>query len=276
MSMTDREFDYMSAFLLKSSGIVTQRDKMYLLRSRLQPLLRKHKIDSLDKLAQEVRRNEMGPLAHEVVDAMTTNETLFFRDMYPYEALKTLIFPELVHSKGMGKPINIWSAASSRGQEALSIALTAMESVPQADRRVRILGTDLSDEALAYASDALYTQMEVQRGMPVKMLIRFFNQEASNWRVRPELTSMMTFKKGNLVSDQLSGTVRTHGPFDIVFLRNVLIYFTVEERKRVIDRIAANMVKGSYLITGATEVAQGVRSQWEMVTFKNKRLWKLK
>ncbi len=276
MSMTDREFDYMSAFLLKTSGIVTQRDKMYLLRSRLQPLLRKHKIASLDKLAQEVRRKEMGPLAHEVVDAMTTNETLFFRDMYPYEALKTLIFPELVHSKGAGKPINIWSAASSRGQEAISIALTAMESVPQADRRVRLLGTDLSDEALAYAKEALYTQMEVQRGMPVKMLIRFFNQEASNWRVRPELTSMMTFKKGNLVSDHLSGTVRAHGPFDIVFLRNVLIYFTVEERKRVIDRIAANMVKGGYLITGATEVAQGVRSQWEMVTFKNKRLWKLK
>jgi len=275
MSMTDREFGYISTFLLKSSGIVVQKEKMYLLRSRLQPLLRKHKIASLDKLAQEVRRNEMGALSHEVVDAMTTNETLFFRDQYPYEALKTLVFPEIVHGKSLGKRINIWSAASSRGQEAISIALTAMESVPQADRRVKILGTDLSDEALAYASDALYTQMEVQRGMPVKMLVRFFNQEGTNWRICPELKSMMTFKKGNLVSDQLTMTVRPHGPFDIVFLRNVLIYFTVEERKRVIDRIAANMVKGGYLVTGATEVAQGIRSKWEMITFKNKRLWKL-
>ncbi|MDQ6950232.1 MAG: protein-glutamate O-methyltransferase CheR [Mariprofundales bacterium] len=275
MSMTDREFGYMSTFLLKSSGIVVPKDKMYLLRSRLQPLLRKHKIESLDSLAKAVRSNEMGALAHEVVDAMTTNETLFFRDQYPYEALKTLVFPEIVHSKGVGKGINIWSAASSRGQEAISIMLTALESVPQADRRIHILGTDLSDEALAYATAALYTQMEVQRGMPVKMLVRFFNQEGSNWRIRPELQVMMKFKKGNLVSDQLAGTVRGHGPFDVVFLRNVLIYFTVEERKRVIDRIAANMIKGGYLITGATEVAQGVRSQWEMVSFKNKRLWKL-
>jgi len=276
MSMTDREFKYMSSFLLKTSGIVVSEDKMYLLRSRMQPLLRKHKIASLDLLAQQVRQNERGALAHAVVDAMTTNETLFFRDQYPYEALKTLIFPEIVHSKGAGKRINIWSAASSRGQEGLSIALTAMESVPQSDRRVRIVGTDLSDEALAYASEGLYTQMEVQRGMPVKLLIRFFNQEGTNWRVCPELKSMLTFKKGNLVSDQLAGVVRPHGPFDIVFLRNVLIYFTVDERKRVIDRIASNMVKGGYLITGATEVAQGVRSKWEMVNFKNKRLWKLK
>ncbi len=276
MSMTDREFKYLSAFLLKASGIVVNEDKMYLLRSRMQPLLRKYKIASMDELAQQVRSNERGPLAHAVVDAMTTNETLFFRDQYPYDALKTLIFPEIVHSKGVGKRINIWSAASSRGQEGISIALTAMESVPQADRRVRILGTDLSDEALAYANEGLYTQMEVQRGMPVKLLVRFFNQEGTNWRVCPELKAMLTFKKANLVSDQLSGVVRPHGPFDIVFLRNVLIYFTVDERKRVIDRIAANMVKGGYLITGATEVAQGVRSKWEMVTFKNKRLWKLK
>ncbi len=273
--MTDREFEYISSFLLKNSGIVVNKDKMYLLRSRMQPLLRKHKIASLDALAQQIRKDERGPLAHAVVDAMTTNETLFFRDQYPYEALKTLIFPEIVHSKGVGQRINIWSAASSRGQEGISIALTAMESVPQADRRVHILGTDLSDEALEYASEGLYTQMEVQRGMPVKMLVRFFTQEGTNWRVCPELKAMLTFKKANLVSDQLGSVVRPHGPFDVVFLRNVLIYFTVDERKRVIDRIAAQMVKGGYLITGATEVAQGIRSKWEMVHFKNKRLWKL-
>ncbi|RMH50298.1 MAG: protein-glutamate O-methyltransferase CheR [Zetaproteobacteria bacterium] len=274
--MSDREFEYISSFLLKNSGIVVKKDKMYLLRSRLQPLLRKHKIPSLDALAQQIRKDERSALAHAVVDAMTTNETLFFRDQYPYEALKTLIFPELVHKKGPGTRINIWSAAASRGQEGISIALTAMESVPQADRRVHILGTDLSDEALAYANEGLYTQMEVQRGMPVKMLVRFFNQEGTNWRICPEIKAMLTYKKANLVSDQLGAVVRPHGPFDVVFLRNVLIYFTVEERKRVIDRIAAQMVKGGYLITGATEVAQGFRSQWQMIPFKTKRLWQLR
>ncbi|MDX8395674.1 MAG: protein-glutamate O-methyltransferase CheR [Mariprofundaceae bacterium] len=274
--MEVREFDYVRGFLLRKSGLVVNQDKMYLIQSRLQPLLRKHDgLETLEDLSRSIKRNESSELAREVIDAMTTNETLFFRDQYPFEALKTLVFPELTHSKGLNGKINIWSAAASRGQEAFSIAITASEAIPQADKRVQILGTDISNGALNYGKEAVYSQMEVQRGMPVKQLIRFFDQDGVRWKVRPELKGMVTFKPANLIDDMLSSVVRLHGPFDIVFLRNVLIYFAPEERPKVIDRIARNMTKGGYLITGATETPAGVTSKWEMVMFKGKRIWKM-
>ncbi|MDX8390176.1 MAG: protein-glutamate O-methyltransferase CheR [Mariprofundaceae bacterium] len=273
--MQPHNFKFMQDFLLRASGLLVADNKDYLLRSRLAPLMRLHKLDDINDLAMSVKRDERSPLAMQVVDAMTTNESLFFRDQYPFNALKTLIFPELMAAKGVAAKIRVWSAAASRGQEALSIAMTASEAVPQADRHVSLLGTDISDEALSYAKDGIYTQMEVQRGMPVKLLVRFFMQEEERWRIRPELSSMIHYQPGNLVSDNIIGEVRRHGPFDIVFCRNVLIYFSVDERKKVIDRIARSMCKGGYLLTGATEVAEGNVSRWEPVMFENRRLWKL-
>lgn len=273
--MDDMDFNYIQSFLLKRSGLVLNSDKKYLLDTRLQPLARKHALADIKALIQAVRRDENGTLALAVIDAMTTNETLFFRDQYPYEALKTLIFPELHMKKGMRGPIKIWSAASSRGQEAVSIAISAIESMPNAEKHVRILGTDLSKEALAYAKAGVYTQMEVQRGMPVKQLIRFFQQDGVNWRLTSELKHMLHFESANLVADGVVHQAKAKGPFDIVFLRNVLIYFSVDERKRVIDRVARCMNPGGYLITGAAEIVEGIQSRWESVMFKGKRLWKL-
>jgi len=271
----EAQFKYVREFLLRHSGLVLDEEKMYLLRSRLQVVVRNNKLDSLNAIAAELRRDENGPLAKQVVDAMTTNETLFFRDRYPYDALKTFIFPELMQGVGMNKKIRIWSAASSRGQEPYSIAITASESVPRAETHVQITGTDISPTALEYAKNGLYTQMEVQRGMPVKLLVRFFGQEDMCWRVRPELRKMLNFQLANLISPKLIHTVRGAQPFDLVFCRNVLIYFSVEERRRVIDRIAQCMKKGGYLITGATEPAVGVHSRWEAIRFENRNLWKL-
>ncbi len=275
MSLRPELFRYLREFLLCESGLVLDDSKLYLIRSRVQTLLRIFEIADMDTLAQQIKRDEKGKLAHHFLDAMTTNETLFFRDTYPFEALKTLVFPELTHAgNGHGK-IKIWSAASSRGQEPYSIAMTASEAVAMADKRVSILGTDLSESVIDYAREAKYTQMEVQRGMPVKQLIRFFNQEGIDWFVRDELKEMLTFQTGNLVDDGLISQVRRFGPFDIVFCRNVLIYFSPEERKSVIDRLARAMKKGGYLFTGATEIPDGHTSKWECVMFKGKRLWKL-
>jgi len=273
--MQEAQFKYIREFLLRHSGLVLDAEKMYLLRSRLQVVVRNNKLDSLNAIAAELRRNESGPIAKQVVDAMTTNETLFFRDKYPYDALKTFIFPELMQGVGMSKKIRIWSAASSRGQEPYSIAITASESVPRAETHVQITGTDISPTALEYAKHGLYTQMEVQRGMPVKLLVRFFSQEDMCWRVRPELRKMLKFQPANLISPKLVHSVRGAQPYDLVFCRNVLIYFSVEERRRVIDRIAQCMRKGGYLITGATEPATGIHSRWEAIRFENRNLWKL-
>jgi len=275
MSLRPELFRYLREFLLRKSGLVLDDSKLYLIRSRVQTLLRNFEISDMDTLAQQIKRDENGKLAHHFLDAMTTNETLFFRDAYPFEALKTLVFPELTHAGNGLQSIKIWSAAASRGQEPYSIAMTASEAVAMADKRVSILATDLSESAIDYARDAKYSQMEVQRGMPVKQLVRFFNQEGVDWFVCDALKAMLTFQTANLVDDGLISQVRRFGPFDIVFCRNVLIYFSPEERKNVIDRLARTMKKGAYLFTGATETPEGHMSKWECVMFKGKRLWKL-
>jgi len=275
MSLRPELFRYLREFLLRKSGLVLDDSKLYLIRSRVQTLLRNFEIADMDTLAQEIKGDENGKLAQHFLDAMTTNETLFFRDAYPFEALKTLVFPELTHAGNGHQSIKIWSAASSRGQEPYSIAMTASEAVAMADKRVSILATDLSESAIDYAREAKYSQMEVQRGMPVKQLVRFFNQQGVDWFVCDELKKMLTFQTGNLVDDGLISQVRRFGPFDLVFCRNVLIYFSPEERKNVIDRLARSMKKGGYLFTGAAETPEGHTSKWECVMFKGKRLWKL-
>jgi chemotaxis protein methyltransferase CheR len=273
--MREQEFHWFRGFLEKKSGIIITPDKKYLIQSRLQPLLRSHAISDLNKLVDQVKRSESSPIATAAIDAMTTNETLFFRDQYPFEALSELIFPEML-KKG-NSTIKVWSGAASRGQEAYSIAMTASEAMPQKHRMVKILGTDLSSEAIAYAKKGLYSDVEVKRGMPEKRLQRFFTYDDRNkvWQVSPAIKAMVQFDQGNLTDNGLVTQVRRHGPFDVVFLRNVLIYFTMEERKRVVDRIAKTMNKGGYLITGAAEIPSGFESKWEHVFFKGKRLWKL-
>jgi len=273
--MQPLEFKFMQEFLLRKIGLALNNDKQYLIKSRMTRLLRDHGLDDVNALSRQVRKQPDGDLARQVLDAMTTNETLFFRDQYPFDALRDLIFPELMAAKGAGsQKINIWSAASSTGQEACSIAMTACESVPGAGR-VHILGTDFSAKAVEKASSGVYSQMEVQRGMPIKLLVRFFEQDGTRWNVRPELKKMMSFQHANLVEDRLVMNVRRHGPFDVVFCRNVLIYFTPEERAKVVDRIARSMRKGGYFVSGATETPEGRTSRWEQVLFRGKRLWKL-
>jgi len=272
--MQPLEFKFMQEFLLRKIGLALNNDKQYLIKSRMTRLLREHGLDDVNALSKTLRRQPDSDLARQVLDAMTTNETLFFRDQYPFDALRDLIFPELIAAKGAGGKINVWSAASSTGQEACSIAMTASESVPGAGR-VHILGTDFSAKAVEKANSGVYSQMEVQRGMPIKQLVRFFEQDGNRWNVRPELKKMMRFEHANLVEDRLVMNVRKYGPFDVVFCRNVLIYFTPEERSKVVDRIARSMHRGGYFISGATETPEGRVSRWEQVLFKGKRIWKL-
>ncbi len=228
--------------------------------------MKEHGLDSLDALADLLKKDQRCRMGRQVVDAMTTNETLFFRDQYPFDALGEVMLPETKDS-----PVRIWSAASSTGQEAYSIAMTAAE----AGSRVQILGTDISEQALAKAAGGTYTQMEVQRGMPARLLIKYFEQDNTNWRLKPEIRNMVRFQPANLVAPSLVSEMRGKGPFDIVFCRNVLIYFDVNARLQVIDNLAASMKDGGYLVTGAAEIPKGEKSSWEAVHFGNRNLWKL-
>ena len=267
------QFDFMREFLLQQSGLVVDEGKQYLLRSRLLPLVKKHDLRDINELADKVRMARNGALARQVVDAMTTNETLFFRDQYPFDALRELMLPACAGNNG--SPIRIWSAAASTGQEAYSIAMTACEAMPDAARRVRIEGSDISEDALRKATSGVYTQMEVQRGMPARLLIKYFEQDDNEWKIKPEIRRMVRFRPANLVAPNLAADMRAAGPFDIVFCRNVLIYFSVEARQDVIDNLARCMRDGGYFVSGATEIPRGRHSQWKSVRFGNRNLWQL-
>lgn len=266
------QFEFMRGFLLRESGLVVEPHKMYLLRSRLQPLAREYGLKDLNELADAIRFRRDARLAREVVDAMTTNETLFFRDGYPFEALRDIMLPDCRIS---GSNIRIWSAAVSTGQEAWSIAITALESMPDAAMRVRITGTDISRRALAKAEKAVYSRMEVSRGVPPELLDRYFEQVDREWRLKPRVRNMGRFMHANLISPRMTEEMRPHGPFDIVFCRNVLIYFDVDTRRDVVDNLARCMREGGWLVNGATEIPQGRRSRWEAVAVGNRNLWKL-
>jgi len=271
----EHKFTWFREFLERKSGIVITKEKEYLVKSRLQPLLVKYHADHLNELILKIKQQENSPLAIEAIDLMTTNETLFFRDGYPFEALRQHIFPEMIKNKGMNSSINIWSAAASRGQEAYSIAMTACESMPNAKQRVQIIGTDLSAESVAFSKQGSYSDIEVKRGVSMARLNQFFRPVGPSWVVNDDLRAMTSFYEGNLVSDTLVTQMRRFGGFDVVFLRNVLIYFSIEERRRVIDRIAKTMSKGGYLITGAADLLEGNTSKWERVDVQRQRIWRL-
>jgi len=267
------QFEFIRNFLQQQSGLVLEKHKMYLLRSRLLPLLKEYDLSDLDALADAVRMHQNSHLARNVVDSMTTNETLFFRDQYPFDTLRDIMLPECISNNR--SPIRIWSAAAATGQEAYSLAMTASEALPMAGTRVRITATDISDTALRKAASGIYTRMEVQRGMPTKLIIRYFEQIGNNWALKPSIRGMVQFRKANLVTPLLSSEMRDAGPFDIVFCRNVLIYFSVDTRYKVIDNLARCMRKHAYLVTGATEIPQGRCSQWDAVHIGNRNLWRL-
>jgi len=276
MPITSDRLTYLSAFLRKESGIVVNESKLYLIRTRLLPLAKSLGFETLDPLVDEIRKNERGEVAALDLEKITTNETLFYRDSNPFEVLKKHLFPKLLQEKPSFSKIKIWSAASSTGQEGISIALTALNSVDDAARKVKITGTDISAAAIRYAKAGIYKQMEVQRGLPIQDLVKNFQQiDEQSWQVNATLKSMIHFQEANLISPSLITNLRHYSPFDIVFCRNVLIYLDVEQRKIVSDHIAQLMEGGGDLFTGAGERVEGKESKWQTERFESRPVWRL-
>ncbi|BDG74603.1 CheR family methyltransferase [Roseomonas fluvialis] len=251
--MTPDSFNYLAGLVKQRSGIVLTADKGYMLETRLAPMLRRDGIAGLDALALRLRAPGSTALAAEVVEALTTNESSFFRDGKPFEHLKKLL-PKLAAARPAGHVIRIWSAACSSGQEAYSIAMTVAElGTAMAGKRVEILGTDLSREMLDRAQQAVFTQFEVQRGLPVQMLVRHFIQDGTRWRVKPELRAMARFQPFNLLDDP-----RSLGRFDIVFCRNVLIYFDAPTKSRVLATLAGLLPPDGVVYLGGAETVLGL------------------
>src|SRR6185437_15407596 len=257
--MNGDEFDILSNLVKERSGLVLTRDKAYLLESRLLPVARKWQLKTLGELAAAVRSRGDSGLVRAIVEAMTTNESFFFRDVKPFDQFKSFVLPHLVRARAATRSIRIWSAACSSGQEPYSLAMILTEQRAQiAGWRIEILATDLSTEILDKAQAGLYSQFEVQRGLPIQLLVKYFKQQGERWRIDPGLASMVKFRYLNLLEDF------SHlGPFDVVFLRNVLIYFDQPTKTMVLDRIARVLQPDGYLYLGGAETIIGLTDKFQ-------------
>jgi len=262
VAISAENYKYLQQEIYRESGIVLDEDKHYLLESRLTPIAREAKLRSLDDLCARLRSGACSGLAQQVIEALTTNETLFFRDMAPFDALRKLIVPELLEKKPI--KLAIWSAAASSGQEAYSIAMLLKEmksgqpglsSLP-----VDILGTDLSEQILDRARTAKYVQFEVNRGLPATYLVKYFQRVGLDWQLKEEIRNMVKFRRFDLRQPMAA-----LGKFDIVFCRNVLIYFDVETKVKILNQLHTVLNPGGYLLLGGAETVINLQDKFERV-----------
>jgi chemotaxis protein methyltransferase CheR len=259
--MTPFEYDYLRKLLKERSGLVLSVDKEYLVESRLLPVARKAGATGLSQLVQLLKQPKAERLIVEVVQAMMTNESFFFRDKVPFEHFRETIIPALLAARSEQRRIRIWCAAASSGQEPYSLAMALKEMQDAiAGWRIEILATDLSTEVLEKAKAGIYSQFEVQRGLPIQLLIKYFTQIGEAWQIAPDIRAMVRYRQFNLLSDF------SHlGPFDVVFCRNVLIYFDQQTKVGVLDRIARIIERDGYLALGAAETVVGLTDRFRPV-----------
>jgi chemotaxis protein methyltransferase CheR len=257
-AVTAAAFASLAGLLKARSGLVLGLDKTYLLETRLAVLMRREKLVDLNVLAERLARPGSEALTREVVEAMTTNESFFFRDDKPFQHFRTRALARLAAARSPGAALRIWSAASSTGQEAYSLAMILAESKSViGDRQVEIIGTDIARDALTRAREGQYTQFEVQRGLPVQYLLKYFTKEEPHWRISPAIRQMAQFRELNLLGD-----LRPLGRFDVVFCRNVLIYFDHTTKTKVLEAIAALMPPDGVLYLGGAESVLGITSRF--------------
>ncbi len=251
MSISVENFDFIAEFIRSESLIVLEREKTYLVEARLGPLCRREEIPSIDDLCDRLRRDGTPELRSKVVDAMTTNETSFFRDLHPFEALRTTIIPELLEAQAISKKISIWCVSCSSGQEPYSIAMTLLGSMPNIKEwQVSILATDISAEVLEQSQKGNYSQLEINRGLPTKHLVKYFDKNGLRWVLKSEVRQMVNFKYLNL-KDNIAPNVP--GPFDIIFCRNVLIYFDVTTKQEIVRQLQGLLRADGHLFFGTAE-----------------------
>ncbi|MBK6697851.1 MAG: protein-glutamate O-methyltransferase CheR [Myxococcales bacterium] len=270
MTVSQPDIAFLRELVYKRSAIVIEPDKDYLVEARLGPVARDQGYGSIGDLVTKLRggAHASPELTTRVVEAMTTNETTFFRDTGPFEALEKRILPELIKARAATKTLTIWSAACSTGQEPYSVAMLLDEAFPQLkDWRIRILATDLSTAVLDRAREGKYRQLEVNRGLPARLLVKYMERVGTDWRLKSELRQRVEFRQMNLV-EPWSHT----GRFDVIFLRNVLIYFDVETKKGILGRMRQTLAPDGFLFLGGAETTLHLdpsyeREQYERATF---------
>lgn len=258
--MKPEDFDLFSTLVKQRSGLILTKDKAYLLESRLIPVARKWNLKTLEDLAQSVRGKREEQMLRDITEAMTTNESFFFRDQKPFDQFRKVLLPELLRTRESKKQIRIWSSAASSGQEAYSLAMILNEEAAKLTGwKIDILGTDLSSEMVERAKSGVYSQFEVQRGLPIQLLMKYFAQIGTDrWQIKEEMRRMVQFREGNLLTD--FGPI---GTFDVIYCRNVLIYFDQPTKTRVLDAISHVLAPDGVLFLGGAETVLGISDKFK-------------
>lgn len=252
--MSPADFSYLCDFLEKRSGLVLGEGKQYLVEARLLPLAQSANLKDISDLVRDLRTGLNPVLATSVIEEMTTNETSFFRDRQPFEELKQVMLPALLEARRQRHVLRIWSAAASTGQEAYSIAMTLLDQMPDVRQwRIEIIATDIAEKILERAREGVYSQLEAQRGLPIHLLVKYFDNHPKGFQVKPEIRRMVSFQQLNLF-DPFSRL----GSFDLIFCRNVLIYFNNVAKADILNRMSRQIAPDGFLVLGAAETVLGL------------------
>jgi chemotaxis protein methyltransferase CheR len=266
------DINYIRELVRRHSAIVLEPDKAYLIETRLAPLAAQTGFTSLPDLITALRSNTVPGLLARVVEAITTHETSFFRDLHPFETLKAQVLPDLIARRQPGQTLTMWCAACSSGQEPFSIAMLLHEHFPTLVRgQLRIIATDLSNTILARARDGLYNQIEVNRGLPAALLTKYFDKQGLHWRLKADIRRMVEFRQSNLAEPW-----PPLPPMDIVFMRNVLIYFGVETKKAILAKIRGILKPDGYLFLGTAETTLNLDAAFEPIPMGKTLCYKLR
>jgi chemotaxis protein methyltransferase CheR len=263
--VTPLDYDFLRKCLKDRSGLVLSGDKQYLVESRLLPVARRAGLDGLGELVSTLKRGNADALMTTVVEAMMTNESLFFRDKTPFEHFRTMVMPALTAARRNSRTLRIWCAAASTGQEPYSLAMALKEMERDLSGwRIELLATDISNEVLEKARQGFYSQFEVQRGLPIQLLIKHFAQVGEAWQIAPEIRAMVKYRQLNLLADF------SHlGMFDLVFCRNILIYFDQAAKIDLLNRLAKVVASDGFLVLGAAETVVGLTDSFKTVGDKH-------
>ena len=277
IKITPQEYQTYCKYVYDISGITLTPNQAYLIETRLAPLVKKLSCSSFSELYNKSKADRQKKLEQEIIDAITTNETYFFRDKSPFDLLQHKILPDLIDKRstrtGLPTTIKIWSAACSFGQEVYSIAITLKELLGNdiSNYRISIIGTDISDEAVARSSYGLYNQFEAERGLPPNKLRLYFDQVDKGWRIKDELRSIVSFRKLNLFQ-----SFAALGRFDIIFCRNVAIYFSQPDKVKLYEKISGALTSDGYLLIGAQESLTGITNIFEPQRYMRSIFYELK
>ncbi|MCM8539696.1 MAG: protein-glutamate O-methyltransferase CheR [Lentisphaeraceae bacterium] len=262
-TITPHEIDVLAPFIAQLTGLVLDHSKAYLFETRLGPVLEKYNLDSFENLIQGIALNKS--IERDTIDAITTQETLFFRDRHPFDFIQNSFFPQFFEKNGMQKELNIWSAASSTGQEIYSIGMILGNILFDLSKyNINLMGTDISEEALEKARNGIYNKFELSRGIDIKLLNKYFTKDGNNYQIREELRKMVSFKKANLLK-----TLPQLPKMDLVFCRNVAIYFARDDREILYNKIADQMKENAVLIISSTESLINVTDRFNQGKFKD-------